>query len=269
MGCGTSSTKAAQPAAEPDVDKAEAELEHDKVDAAIKAEEAASPANAKAEGADADNPKRRSGGGLKKKKSGKRKASHQGMISRLALQFPIIKRSFDAVHTTFEEYHIDGGKGPKDAIQADHLKDVMEHVGEHKEFSDDEIKDLFHVANLNGELTITFKEFLIAIAMGYFLKVESEHEEFLEIQRGFKVVEKAFHDMDADGGGTVDPEELKNALFSSTSDGVDPAILEKRLKELDFDGGGDISLPEFMYGMISWVGFQDELAEAVPGSASG
>jgi Ca2+-binding EF-hand superfamily protein len=215
----------------------------------------------KSSDADAKTPKN----GKKKKSSKKaRKASQQGMISKLALQFPIIKNSFDAVHTTFEDYHIDGMKGPKDAIQADHLKDVMEHVGEHKEFSDEEIKELFHVANLSESLTITFKEFLIAIAMGYFLKVKSENEEFLEIQRGFKVVETAFHSMDADGGGTVDPDELRSALFASSAVS-DTEILEKRLKELDFDGGGDISLPEFMYGMISWVGFQDELAEAVPG----
>jgi hypothetical protein len=234
MGCGSSAAKDA-PASEPE--KA-AGNEADQVVPVAKKENLS--------------PRDRKPGSKKKIK---RRPSHRGMISKLALQFPIIKNSFDKVHSVFEEYHVDGLKGPKDMIRKDRLKDVLEHVGEHKKFTDEEVMELFHTADLDGSASISFKEFLIAIAMGYFLAVESDVEEFLEIQRGFKVVEKAFHDMDEDNGGSVDAEELKKALFaSSMNDGTE--VLEARLKELDFDGGGDISLPEFMYGMISWVGFQ-------------
>ena len=82
-------------------------------------------------------------------------------------------------------------------------------------------------------------------------------DRFHMIQKGFKVVEKAFHDMDADNGGSIDFAEMKQALFATASDG-NMEIMEKRFKELDFNGDGDIELPEFLYGMVSWVGFTDE-----------
>lgn len=74
------------------------------------------------------------------------------------------------------------------------------------------------------------------------------------------MVKKAFNDMDADKGGSIDIPELKSALFATAnSDNAD--VLEARFKELDFDGDGDIMLPEFLYGMVSWVGFADDIEE--------
>ena len=81
---------------------------------------------------------------------------------------------------------------------------------------------------------------------------------FVEIQRGFRVVYRAFQDMDQDGSGGVDSEELKNALFAATNLKNDKEILEMRFKELDFDASGEVDLAEFVYAMTSWVGLMDE-----------
>jgi Ca2+-binding EF-hand superfamily protein len=42
----------------------------------------------------------------------------------------------------------------------------LEHIAEHKKFTDHEVKELFHLADLDGSKTISFREFLIAIAVG-------------------------------------------------------------------------------------------------------
>jgi Ca2+-binding EF-hand superfamily protein len=87
----------------------------------------------------------------------------------------------------------------------------------------------------------------------YFCKDQTNPTpQFTEISKGFKVVEKAFKDMDDDGSGTVDAKELKTALFASAG-GSASATLEARFKELDFNGDGDVSFPEFLYGFSQWV----------------
>lgn len=209
-----------------------------------------------------------SGGEEKKKKHKKHKRKQPmekrekkagaGMLNALALQFPVINRSFQTVWVAFERHH-SSGDGIKEMVTYDHLGDVLRAIATEKEFTDEEVKELFHVSSLTSTEELSFKEFIIAMAMGYYLKVESDDEEFRKISRGFKVVEKAFHDIDADGGGTIDAAELKEALFATSQENEE--VLEMRFKELDFDGDGDISLPEFIFGMVSWVGFADDLEE--------
>lgn len=193
----------------------------------------------------------------------KKKAGNQeGMLNALALQFPNINKSFKLVFKAFDSFHT-AGQGIKEEISCDRLADVLNHVvgdGD-KKFTEDESKALFSIADLDASKSLAFREFLISIAMGYYLSPdkskEGQSETFRMIQKGFKVVEKAFHDIDADGGGSIDAEELKAALFATaTVDNQD--VLEARFKELDFNGDGDIMLPEFVYGMVSWVGFGED-----------
>lgn len=168
----------------------------------------------------------------------------------------------------------------------------------HKVFTEEEVKELFKISDLDSSKTISFREFLIAAAIGYFLKDPASFEtaatsEFLEIQRGFRAVEKAFKEMDVDHSNSVDVNELKKALFATTNErkshktkadehseneiahsdqlpshtsnpsmAANPPseadILELRFKELDFDGDGDIYFPEFLYGFVAWVGFDED-----------
>src|SRR5262249_32305346 len=43
---------------------------------------------------------------------------------------------------------------------------------------------------LNPSLGISFRQFLIAVGIGYFLKRESNDQAFLQVQKGFRVVEQ-------------------------------------------------------------------------------
>jgi Ca2+-binding EF-hand superfamily protein len=71
-------------------------------------------------------------------------------------------------------------------------------------------------------------------------------------------VYEAFREMDADGSSTVEAAELKRALFSAAPMRSDEALLERRFAELDFDASGAATLPEFLYGVVSWVGLLEE-----------
>jgi Ca2+-binding EF-hand superfamily protein len=193
-----------------------------------------------------------------------RRTSHKGMLSALALKFPMIRASFVAVHRVFEQYHRErmqqaaatvnstasikskttatasqqktnnatesqssqtrrNTEFDKQAITQDKLKDVLQVIASHKQFTDDEVKSLFALSDLDGSATISFREFLIVVACGYFLKVDPSKDadaaadtSFMSIRKGFKAIEDAFNEMDEDKSGTVDASELKRALFEST-----------------------------------------------------
>ena len=86
------------------------------------------------------------------------------------------------------------------------------------------------------------------------MSVDQRGPDFEETQKGFKVVEHFFKKIDRDNGGSVDPQELKAALFEASADGgTSQEILEARFKELDFNGDGNIEFPEFLYCMTKWV----------------
>jgi Ca2+-binding EF-hand superfamily protein len=153
-----------------------------------------------------------------------------------------------------------------EAITLDKLHSILCMIGEKKQWTNEEVLDLFHLADLDKSKTISFREFLIAIAIGYFLKVEdSTDPTFLEIQRGFKVVQDAFKEMDTDNSNSVDAAELKKALFDTVLDTNSPMaaknhqeLLEKRFAELDFDHDGDIYFTEFLFGFVGWVFTENE-----------
>ena len=152
-------------------------------------------------------------------------------------------------------------------ITIDKLGPVLTALGAH-DLSPDDIQKLFKLSDLDGSKTISFREFLIAIAMGYYLRddIDAEKEQspnFMENRKGFRVIQDAFNKIDADHGGTVDPLELKQALFDVADGEESKEILENRFKELDFNGDRRIELPEFVYGFANWVGVTEDADDDV------
>lgn len=171
--------------------------------------------------------------------------------------FRHIKRAFYKFTLSSTDHH----------IPSERLGEVLKALGAH-DLSEANIQQLLQDASLSKSNQISFREFLIAIAEGYYLREDLKAEEeskrnpnFMEVQRGFKVVEEAFRRIDADHGGTVNPAELKAALFNLHDNEATSDILEARFKELDFDGDKDIRFPEFLYGFATWVGYDDEEEE--------
>ncbi len=191
-----------------------------------------------------------------------------GIFSGLALKFPLVRRAFRNVKAAWEQQTA----SVNTTVSPSELGVLLQAMGAH-DLTDNDIQELFKLSDLDGSKSISFREFLIAIAIGYYLRDLDPSKErspnFQENQRGFKVIRDAFQKIDADHGGTVDPLELKQALFDVAEGEEDNEILEARFKELDFDGSTDITFPEFLYGFANWVGVtegeddgDDPLAEA-------
>lgn len=193
---------------------------------------------------------------LEKKTGDMSKTMSGSSMYSLALQFDTIGASFKIVHTNFDKYH-STGEGVKEKLCHNKLSDTLKGITG-KEFSEEEIKELFHLSSIEGDSEISFKEFLIAVAVGYYLKENfPEDEEFMKAQKGFKVVEDYFQKIDADKGGTIDMKEFKDAMFTSKTN-EDNSVLNSRFKELDFDEDGSIGFNEFLYGIVAWVGLSDD-----------
>lgn len=196
----------------------------------------------------------------KERQQHKRQASHLGIFSGLALKFPLVRKAFRNVKEAFEQ-EMKNRQGADSTITAAQLGQVLKAMGAH-DLTDQDIRELFTLSDLDGSKSISFREFLIAIAVGYYLRKgldpSKEHApHFVENYKGFKVIQDAFDKIDSDHGGTVDVLELKQALFDVAEGEEDNEILEARFKELDFDGSDSITFPEFLYGFANWVGVTD------------
>merc|ERR1712154_250960 len=149
--------------------------------------------------------------------------------------------------------------GKREEVPLSEVKPLLISLGaDESELTADEISRITATANLDGDDNIDFKEFLIAAAIGCFLKEENEangDEKFAKIRKGFLVAKEAFSFIDEDGSGEIDFDELKMA-FSSMKYNDD--LIEQRFKELDFDGDKAIEFPEFVWGITAWVGMDDD-----------
>jgi len=135
-----------------------------------------------------------------------------------------------------------------------------------EELTEEVIDEIMTASNLGDVDRIEFREFLIASAVGLFLKNTGENQSarFQEIREGFLVVRHAFEQIDEDKSEAIDFEELKSAFLSMREDDL---IIE-RLRELDFHGSKAITFPEFVYGMCAWVGMSDDDTDDFDGPES-
>ncbi|ETO30623.1 hypothetical protein RFI_06494, partial [Reticulomyxa filosa] len=147
--------------------------------------------------------------------------------------------------------------GDKKWIPKSSVKPILIELGaKEADLTDEVINEIIKTSNLDGDEKIEFKEFLIACAVGLFLKTSGENQspQFQEIQDGFLVVRQAFDKIDEDKSEEIDFEELRGAFLSMRQDD----LINERLKELDFNGDKTIEFPEFVYGLCAWVGMSGE-----------
>ena len=152
-----------------------------------------------------------------KEKHSRRQSSTKGM-TRLAMKFPQIRRSFKACRKVFDSY-----SGSKDYITKSQVKPCLIELGANElSLSEDEINRIINTANLDGDDKIDFKEFLIAAAVGCFLKndidINNASTEFKLNRKGFEVAREAFDTIDVDNSGEIDFEELKGAFLAMKHD---------------------------------------------------
>ena len=213
----------------------------------------------------------RSSSGKKKK----RRTSHQGMMSKLALQFPAVRASFAAVYSSFQQFcHLSVSDLPGTAaatatatatsptlptsmsllghISLEKFPALLEHLTHHNcTFTAEQVRQLFTLSHIEHSATLTFRECLIAIALGYYLSPQptaaSADPNFDKIARGFKVIKAAFEEIDDDSSGMLSADEMKQALFAASSGQSKDDVLQARFEELDINGDGDVEFKEFLY----------------------
>lgn len=166
-------------------------------------------------------------------------------MASLALKFPHIRSSFLSVHRVFEEYHTlrlsqdpssqSNSKNKENmsatssssskrfdasAIRLDQLGDVLSAITHHhRTFNDEEVRHLFQVADLDESKTISFREFLIAIAIGYFCKVDFEKEKLEKQEKIEKNIKKhENHD-------SVDVINIEDEADSTNNNTEKPTLL--------------------------------------------
>jgi len=74
------------------------------------------------------------------------------------------------------------------------------------------------------------------------------------VSSGFDVVKKMFDTIDEDHSGEITHQEFSQAFLDICRD---PEIVEARMKELDYNKDEEITFREFIFGIASWVGFND------------
>jgi Ca2+-binding EF-hand superfamily protein len=183
----------------------------------------------------------------------RRYTSQAGDFAGLALRFRHVSQAYRNVRSSFRQFAADEHQHE---IAADKLAGALTELGA-THLSQPEILALFKLSDLDGSHAISFREFLIAVALGYYLKddipLHERSHDFVVNRRGFKVVEEAFRHLDSDGSGAVDCQELRTALFGVSHGDDTQETMQTRFAELDFDKDGSVYFAEFIYGFCSWL----------------
>lgn len=179
-------------------------------------------------------------------------------MNALAMKFPAILASYNALFAVFKKYKSEGETLKDMVIEKGALGAAMQEVAK-KEFKPEEFDEMFAKGGVNVDEQVRFREFLIGTSQ-YFMSSESEDEDVLRIGKGFAIIKDTFSLIDKDGGGEISRLELKSALCD-TSTGGDEVLLNARFGELDFNDDKEVDVNEFLWAMGHWVGFTGEDAE--------
>ena len=100
-------------------------------------------------------------------------------------------------------------------------------------FTDEEILDMIHLVDEDGDGTIDFEEFILLMEMK--MNDSDEEQDIIEV---FKV-------FDNDGNGYITAAELRHVMTNLEEKLTDEEI-DEMINEADIDGDGQISYNEFV-----------------------
>ncbi|KAJ0412774.1 hypothetical protein ATCC90586_002404 [Pythium insidiosum] len=99
---------------------------------------------------------------LKRKRLQEDKDTHDP-FNRIMLKFPLVAQAFNSVRSTFEELD----KGHKGYIEYADMEEAFDRLGAN--FSKEEMSQVFQESDLLDNGKLTFKEFLVCLAIGFVL----------------------------------------------------------------------------------------------------
>ena len=127
-------------------------------------------------------------------------------------------------------------KEGKGSIPTKELVTVMRSLGQNP--SDAELQELINDANADGNITITFSQFLTMMAR----KIKD-----VDSEEGIK---EAFSVFDKEGNGFIRAAELRQ-IMTSLGEKLSDEEVDEIINEADLDGDGQVNYEDFVKMMVS------------------
>jgi len=181
------------------------------------------------------------------------RAHSNNEFTSFLLKFSKLKRCFERCR---QEY------GKHQPIESpDHLQNILQ-SSFGLSLTPDEVSELFVMADLDHNLQITFREFLITLACTSVLGVNPpETNNFYEsIFPAFNIISDAFQLLDRTKQGWITHERIRESGI------FDENIINERITELDYNADHKISFQEFVYCISNWVDVDEQFNEEEDGT---
>jgi len=106
---------------------------------------------------------------------------------------------------------------------------------------------------------LSFKEFLVYIAIGHFAGTFSSVKDVEKSKEAFEAALKLFLAFDKNSIGVVSTDEMM-VLLKGMGGGEDPEgeLAKSRMLQLDPNGDGYVTFIEFLHAFEGWVGVDEE-----------
>lgn len=179
----------------------------------------------------------------------KQKKSAKAVFTGMQLKFPKYKASFDSVRTLYDrlDTHKTG------SLDLGELEVALKDMG--ATIDKDGVATIFEGVDVNHDKSLSFKEFMVCIALGYLLDIIPPVKGKDLLKNTFEAAVKMFKIFDDNHDGVIETGELHTALKDLQLDTAD------LMKELDPDKDGYVTFIEFLFAFESWVGVEDEVEE--------
>nr|GEW65792.1 probable calcium-binding protein CML21 [Tanacetum cinerariifolium] len=178
-------------------------------------------------------------------------------FNTIILKFPKIDASLRKCKAIYEQFDEDKS-GTIDPKELNHCFRKLE-----IDFTDEEINDLFEECDINHDMGINFKEFIVLLCLVYLLKNDpvSTHSSsrmgIPELQ-AFETLVDSFVFLDKNKDGYVSRSEMVAAINETTTgERSSGRIAMRRFEEMDWDKNGMVNFKEFIFAFEKWIGIED------------
>lgn len=188
----------------------------------------------------------------------------EGKMTRLLLKIPKIQSAFEVLKETFIAFGVETANGAESprmkvgyTVSKENLGELLGRLG--ISVTAEQVDHYFNEADFDENERISFREFLITVGLAVLsneIEVsEEDSEQFTIVKNGYDVIKMMWEVILGDGGGDTISNEDLTVAFGLMGD---EDTVQQRMAELDFDNNAEIEFPEFIFGIASWVGFEEE-----------
>lgn len=179
-------------------------------------------------------------------------------FNSIILKFPKIDESLRKCKAIFEQFDEDKN-GTIDPQELKHCFRKLE-----VKSTDEEIDDLFQACDINDDMGMEFKEFIVLLCLVYLLKdnPDAMHAKsrigIPNLEATFETLVDTFVFLDKNKDGYVSKNEMVQAINETVSgERSSGRIAMKRFEEMDWDKNGMVNFKEFLFAFTRWVGIDD------------